>query len=98
MMNRTTKQLLLGYGIFCAVNAGVAYFWGRNQTPGTNKLADINNALLRVNLLSYLLPEATSGAAAPGIPAAPSGATVFPVLSAPQVTETAGGTTTYFGS
>lgn len=95
-MNPTTKNVLLGYAAFCLANAGVAYFWARGQPPGTNKLADINQALLRLNVLAWVLPQA-SGAVIAG--AAPSNAVVtFPTLSAPQVTDQATGVTTYFGS
>lgn len=94
-MTPRTKQVLVAYGAFCAINAAIGYFYARNYAPGQNKLADLNTKLLPFNLLARLLPQAT-GAAVPALASNPQ--TTFPSIAAPTITDQASGTTTYFNA
>jgi hypothetical protein len=85
------KPVLIGYGVFCAVNWAVGYM-SRGSTPGQNALFDLNSTLGKFNVLSYVLPM-------PGLPVAASTpvASTFAPLPQPQVMPASSGTTTYFG-
>jgi hypothetical protein len=96
-MNRTTKTVLLAYGGFAVVNLAVAYMTSQAKTgrqPGQNALLDFNDSLTKFNLLARFMPLA-GGAMVVGTPA--GGAAPTFSLPAPVVTDTPGGTTTYYG-
>jgi len=69
---RTLVYWGLGYGLFCAINAAIAYKYSsvKGYVPGTNALADFNNRLLPFNIAIPML-ETRLGADVPGTPAIP---------------------------
>lgn len=76
------RYLIYGYAGFCVVNAAVAYFTGSYRTGrvrpvGENKLLDFNDALVRFNVLAYVLPQGAGPAVGAAVaPAVPTGATI----------------------
>jgi hypothetical protein len=98
-MNRMTRNVLYGYGAFCAVNWGLTYMAARSGSPllfGSAGLLNLNESLRKVNVLAYLIDPLQvaqkQGAAAP---AGPTGQTFLPTQEA--VTQYQSGTTTTFG-
>ena len=96
-MNRKTVTLL-GVGVGLAVaNVAIAYYTSASRTgrlPGQNALLDFNDSIAKINPLKFLFPTtAASSNSGPTV----VGATTFAPLPAPVVTDTAGGTTTYWG-
>jgi len=77
-MKRTTRNVLMGYGVFCAVNWAATYFTARSGSPllfGSAGLLSLNETLRPWNLLARVIDpiafaEKQSRAAAP--PAASS--------------------------
>lgn len=70
-MKRLTRNLLLGYGGFCVVNALIAYQYSsaKGYVPGTNALADLNNKLLPLNVLAPVIENSSLATNVPVIPA-----------------------------
>ncbi len=97
-----TRNVLVGYGGFCAVNLAIAYLTSNNRTgrqPGQNKLLDFNDSLLPLNLLARFVPQGAGAAVPPaGMPASgllnPSPQTFLPDATTQTVFPT--GTTTTF--
>lgn len=57
-MTRTTRNVLYGYGAFCAVNWALTYYAARSGSPflfGSANLLSLNETLRKVNALSYLI-------------------------------------------
>ena len=57
-MDEKTKRLLVYYGVFCAVNIAVGYYYSRNAKIG-DPIARANSFLLRFNVLvaTGLVPQ-----------------------------------------
>jgi hypothetical protein len=84
-------KILIGYGAFAVANMAIASARKAGQlTAVPAALLDFNDSLTRLNVLSMFSSAGT--AAAPSTVQAP-----FTPLPAPVVTDTAGGTTTYYG-
>ncbi len=98
-LNRTTRNVLYGYGAFCAVNWALTYYAARSGSPllfGSASLLSLNETLRKVNALSYLVdPLAAAQKAGSSSPAGSSGQTFLPTQQ--TVTQFPSGTTTDFG-
>ncbi len=101
-MNRLTRNALMGYGAFCAVNWAVNYYAARSGSPmllGSTALLSLNTSLTPLNLLARVidpLAMAQRNAAA----AAPAATAQLPGALIPAggiVTQFDSGTTTTFG-
>lgn len=99
-MKPLARNVLIGYGAFCAVNLAVSYMTSSARTGrqlGQNKLLDFNDSLLPFNVLARVLSQSTGAlipAAAASSGAMPGQPTFLPDRSTQTVFPT--GTTTLF--
>ena len=96
------RNLLIGYGAFCAANWAATYWAARSGSPllfGSAQLLSLNESLRPLNLLSRLFdPLAAAQRAGQSAAAAPAAAPqTFLPGGGPVVTQYASGTTTTFG-
>lgn len=57
-MNTLTRNVLVGYGAFCAVNWALTYYAARSGSPllfGSAGLLSLNESLRPLNLLSHVV-------------------------------------------
>lgn len=85
-MKAATRNLLIGYGVFCGVTTAIHWYYSgaRAVLPGANALADLNAKLLPLNILTYLLPSASP---APAAPAPAFNATNYPGVALASPTD-----------
>lgn len=102
-MSPTTRNVLMGYGAFCAVNWAATYWAARSGSPllfGSAQLLNLNESLRPINILARvfdpLAAAQRAGQSAAAAPAAP--AQTFLPGGGPVVTQYASGTTTTFGN
>jgi hypothetical protein len=98
-MKPTTRNVLVGYGAFCAINWALTYYAARSGSPllfGSATLLSVNESLRPFNLLSRAIDPLTVAQhhAAAAAPVPSSGA--FLPGPAPTITQQPSGTTTYF--
>lgn len=102
-MKRGTRNVLVGYGAFCAVNWAATYYAARSGSPlllGSAGLLSLNESLRALNLLSRFLDPialAEKHASAPAAAAAPAAGPQRFLATAQTVTKFDGGTATTFG-
>lgn len=98
-MKTNTRNALLGYGAFCAVNWAITYFAARSGSPllfGSAQLLSLNESLRKANVLSYLV-DPLKVAQQHGAAAAPAHAANQQFLPGTEsVSQYASGTTTTF--
>jgi hypothetical protein len=76
-MKRMTRNVLLGYGAFCAVNWAATYFAARSGSPlllGSAGLLSLNESLRPFNLLARVINPLDAAQRAGTSPPAPPGA------------------------
>jgi hypothetical protein len=98
-MKRATRNVLVGYGAFCAVNWAATYYAARSGSPlllGSAGLLSLNESLRALNLLSRFVDPIALAEKHAAAPAAAAGPQHF-VPTAQTVTRFDGGTTTTFG-
>lgn len=101
-MKPMTRNVLVGYGAFCAVNWAATYYAARSGSPmllGSTALLSLNTSLSPLNLLARIIDplamaQSNAAAAAPGATQQPAQALLPP---GGLVTQYASGTTTTFG-
>lgn len=98
-MSPLTRNALLGYGAFCAVNWAATYFAARSGSPllfGSAALLSLNESLRPLNVLAYVI-NPINFAQKQAATAAPAAAAQQQFLPGGQVvTHYQSGTTTQF--